>query len=221
MKKLLFALLILAGVANAATPTFTITPSSTPTPTATPTPVAMKDKNMVREYFTFNALKQDDGVTGLLTYSANVANSVYVLQQGSYTAAAFSTMSAAARFQFTVPNDYQNSLRFYAYGNMSVVGVTTTSLIVNVSHVGFNKLTSTTQVYPGASTNIMTQNFCPLQDGGMSRFALPLSQTVATQGFFKQGDLVNVEISRSAGTTGVLNIFEIEAEYQLYPGRNR
>ena len=68
MKKLLvmFLLLGLGAVANAATPT----PTFTPSPTYTPTQVAIINVNVGHIFKSYADLKQNDGVTAALTSSA-------------------------------------------------------------------------------------------------------------------------------------------------------
>jgi len=221
MKKglLIFGLLILGkfGLAATPTPTFTATLTSTPTPTNTPTAVAIKNTNLEREQIPVNRFTKSDGITSLGT-SVDTANPYYI-QAVSNTCAVLGTATAKVRFQWVVPNDYKNNLKFYAYCYLDTVGVTTCAITVDTAIQHFNALTSTSTVYTGTSTNIQQYNAgmcCPLQDGVMGRFFLPLSSTVVSVpevGIVHKGDIINCLITRSAGSSGNLYICDIEAEY--------
>lgn len=224
MKKFLLflGLLLLGSVGYAATPTPTWTLTPTPTPTSTPTAIAIKNPSLVREYIGVGNLRKSDGITAPGTSVDTAA--VYLIQAVSNTCAVLGTATAKTRFQFVVPNDYKNFMKFYAYGYLDTGGVTTCAITVDLAIQHFNALTSTSVVYLGASTNIQQYNAgmcCPLQDAVMGRFYLPVSATVSSvpeSGLIHKGDIINGLITRSAGASGNLYICGLEAEYNYNYG---
>ena len=239
MKKLLvmFLLLGLGAVANAATPTPTFTPSPTYTPTYTPTQVAIINVNVGHIFKSYADLKQNDGVTAALTSSAPGSASIYLAQQLSQTCAIFSTGTAIARFVVLIPNDYKSNLRLYGIMNPSTTGDTTTAFCTNVQVQRLNALTSTalTATYMGVTLNVQsgaftgsdpltltTQASYLMQDSRYSLVYLPISATVLGPGpsGFKPGDTLNFQIVKAGGTTTATALLGVDLEYNYIFGRH-
>lgn len=234
MKYLLFALLALGSMANAAataTPTFTITPTRSPTAVA----IEQGFMNGTNRVYVYPAeCYQGDGFTIAsaqltpLPGAASVWNAV-TLNQHSLV---FSTGTASTRFSITVPPDYKKvngSLKLYALGTHSTL-TNTVEFCANVFTGGMNRLTSTSGSYLGVTFNVQTGVFISagaislttqtgqrLLDSRWSRFLIPLSGTVGTA--INPGDIVNFEVGKVMGASGDTSIYRWELQYQSVNGQ--
>lgn len=225
MKKILLALLLgFAGIASAAptdTPTVTLTPTPTftPTPTRTNTPVNSIDGQKGHIYIQAPQFTLSDGVTRPVTTPVAGSTSIWLAQTLSATCAVFSTNTASARIQFTVPADYMRGGSLWLHGYDSVTYSTTVVIQADLSRMSIGSLTSTANVYVGLTQNVQTQFTGRLNNARYSRTWIPLSGTVGTSGTLKPGDMINVLIQRS-GAVGDLNVFAADFEYAVnYPYR--
>ncbi len=230
MKKIGLALLLLfVGYSahadtptSTATPTSTITPTFTPTPTRTNTPVSGFGSQTGRVIVQAQEFLSSDGVTIPVTTPV-VGVGAWLAQTLSYTAYVFSTGTASARIQFTVPADYMRTTGFWLYGYNSSV-TNTVTLQADVSKVSFGALTSTSRVYVGTATNVQTQNTGRMFDARYNRIWIPLNVALYGGGStggtaLKAGDLLNILIQRT-GASGNLAVFAAEFEYAVnYPLR--
>lgn len=224
MKKILLALLMALGVNAYAvatdTPTVTLTPTPSPTftPTRTNTPVSTLDGSKGRVIVVPHDFLQDNGISAPLTNTAAGGTDIWLAQTTSYTAAVFSTGTADARIQLTVPGDYMRGGSLWLYALNSTL-TNTVQVRADVAKVSLGALTSTSSVYVGVTTNVQTQFTGRMNDARYSRVWIPLSGTVGTGGTLKPGDLLNILVVRS-GTSGNLSVFGAEFEYAVnYPLR--
>jgi hypothetical protein len=213
MKKMFIAALLalLAGSAHAVD---TPTPTFTPTATWTPSPVAVQAQGGSRvmvypsQVYANNGVVLASAVTTPLPGNTNP----WVAQVVSRTAFVMSTGSAKARVQFVLPKDFDRYMTLYAYASTTAT-VQSITMTINVSKQSFNgSLTNTTGtvVYPGTAT-AMASVWPGLQSSEtkLVRSKLPAADCSAC----KAGDLVNVDIQRTGGTTTDLYIYAVEAEY--------
>jgi len=225
MKKIFLALLMALGVqahavaTDTPTQTLTPTPTFTPTPTRTNTPVNTIDGTKGHVYIQAPQFLLSDGVSRPATTPVAGSTTVWLAQTLSATCAVFSTNTAAARIQFTVPADYMRGGSLWLHGYDSVTYSTTVVIQADLSRMSIGALTSTANVYVGLTQNVQTQFTGRLNNARYSRTWIPLSGTVGTQGVLKPGDMINVLIQRS-GAVGDLNVFAADFEYAVnYPYR--
>lgn len=215
MKTLFLVLALLASQGWAAA-------TATPTSTFTPTPVFVLSSSNSRTIVVPQVCLQSDGITTIGATALPGATSAWLAQTAGQTALVLSTGSAAVRFQWVVPNDYeQQGLKIYGRGFNSTL-TNTVQVVVNTDIQKFNRLTSTAVAFLGTTTNVQTQNFAPLQDAKMSRFYMPTHAALLTRTAGRSpiapGDLVNFFVRRT-GTDGNLNVFALEIEYNAVQGR--
>lgn len=224
MKKILLALLMaVAGYAHAVatdTPTVTLTPTPTftPTPTRTNTPVSGFGDSKGHVIIQAPQFTLSDGVSRPVTTPVPGSADIWLAQALSYSAAVFSTNTASARIQLTIPADYQRNPGLWLYAWNSTL-TNTVTVQADISRVSFGKLTSTSAVWTGPATNVQTQFTGPLQNARYSRVWVPLSNTVGTNMTLVPGSLLNINLIRT-GASGNLNVFAAEFEYSVnYPQR--
>lgn len=218
MKKMLIAALLALSASTYAvdTPTPTITPTSTPTPTFTPTPDAVLPPEGSRVIIPAIDIMANDGVVkaSAVTTPLPGAAAPWVAQSASMTAAVLSTGSAKARVQFVIPNDFDRSLKLYAYASTTAAAQAIT-MTINVKRQAFGASSSATasaKVYLGTATSMLTGSWPGLGEANTKvvRALLP----APTCADCKAGDLINVDIRRSGGVTTDLYIYAIEAQYK-------
>lgn len=213
MKKMLIAALL--ALSASLTAASTSTPTFTPTATFTPTPDASLPTNNARvnigpaEVFANDGVVKAESVTTPLPGAA----APWVAQSMSMTAAVMSTGSAKARIQFVLPNDYERGLSLYAYASTTSTPQTFT-LTLNLKRQAFNASSSATasaKVLLGTATS-MTETWPGLQGAETKVVRAKLPLPVCSD--CKAGDIVNVDIQRSGGTTSNLYIYNFEASYR-------
>lgn len=219
MKKLVLiclALLGLAMVAQAATPT----PTFTPTPTATPTmyypPFPLPDNLahpgirliMPIDFFMV------DGLTRLTATVAAGATFPWLAQSMSFTSAVFSTGTCSARFGMIMPNNYDPDkfpLKLWAYMQESdSTAASTTAFCVNFTKLHYDRLTSTAVTFLGTTVSVQAMARNGLKDSMISLVQLPVPTGVSQ---VAAGDLLGFQLIRAGGTAGNVSIFAIEPEY--------
>ncbi len=224
MKKIVLALLALMVVGSAHaftptnTPTNTFTPTVTPTytPTRTNTPVNSLGSGDGHIFIQAPQFLQSDGLTAPPTVADPGGTTVYFAVLQSRTAAVFTTGSASARIQFTVPANYMSGGQIWLHSTLSTA-TNTAAIQIDVARISVGALTSTANVYVGLSQNVQTEFTGPLQSARFSRVYCPLSNTVGLQGTLNPGDLLNCLIQRT-GTSGDMSVYAAEFKYKInYP----
>ena len=218
MKKLLIAVLLgLSASVFAATDT--PTPTFTPTLTWTPTPISIISGSTSRVVVDAVDVCANDGVVlaSAVTTPLPGAAAPWLAQSMSFTAAVMSTGSAKCRIQFVLPNDYQRFLSLYAYASTTATPQTLT-MTLNLKRQAFgasSSATYTAKVLLGTATSMLL-TYPGLQGAStkMVRAKLPLP----TCNDCKAGDLINVDVQRSGGTTTDLYIYRFEAQYDAKQG---
>jgi len=224
MKKIIFALLMALGVQAHAvatlTPTVTLTPTPTfsPTPTRTNSPVAGLGNGTGRVIVQAPQFMLSDGVTRPVTTPVPGV-SVWLAKTLSATALVFSTGTAAAVVQLTVPADYMRGGSLWLHAFQSVTYSVTCVVQADVSRMRLGALTSTANVYVGLTNNVQTQFTGQEFNARFSRTWIPLSGTVGTYGTLQPGDMLQILVQRT-GVVGDFNVFAAEFEYAVnYPLR--
>ena len=151
--------------------------------------------------------------------AADGVGDVTLAQSQSQTAAVLSTGTAAVRFAWMCPNDFDGQLRVFAYGTHSTITNTVTMKVDTRVH-RMNGLTSSATVYLGTDTNVQTQNAYSFLASRMSRFLLPTAPFLLTStAGIKAGDLVNFHVQKTGGTDGATSVYAFEVQYQAIQGR--
>ncbi len=222
----ILAVMMLATLGHAAstytptwtpTATLTYTPSPTFTPTRTNTPVRGYGQTG-RVIVQSQAFLQADAITvpgvSVLAGDTTVWKAKYL----SNTVAVFSTGSASATFQLTVPADYMRNGSLWLYAVNTTV-TNTVTVQADIARISMGNLTSTATVFVGPATNVQTQFIGRLYDSRWNRVWIPLSGTVGTSGVIKPGDTLNILLART-GASGNFNVATAEFEYDVnYPLR--
>ncbi|MBU6231522.1 hypothetical protein KGP36_02540 [Patescibacteria group bacterium] len=223
------------------TPTQTPTGTLTPSPTFTPAPKQLKNNYRARVYFTPLQLTNGDGKTILTTTADPGGPNAYLAQALSQTVAVLTTGTAEIRLGWTVPWNFKGDLKFFAVMNAASIGDSVT-LTASVAGQHFNETTQTagtfSYVWPGGlyymigtATNVLTAPYgigASLQDTPaqiVSRVLVPTNSAVSASPWNQQigntiqpGDFLNLDIVRTSGGSGVVNLYGIEAQYDYYSG---